>query len=222
MFRLGALPLSVMSESTTPALPPQPTEVQRRAVPSRAVIVAIGLALAVVALVADRVTKHLALEHLSETERIPLLGDWFGLQLAFNTGASFSLGSEMTLLITIVGILAVIAVTIAIIRTRSRLWAAGLGLVLGGAVGNIIDRFVAEPGGGRGAVTDMLAYGNWFIGNVADFVIGVGVGLIIIAVIRTPTVRTTDAADDADDAENAEDAAAAEVVAEEPRGDTKA
>ena len=170
-----------MSESTAPALPPR----------RRAVIVAIGLALAAVALVADRVTKHLALEHLSETEHIPLLGDWFGLQLAFNTGASFSLGSEMTLLISIVGILAVIAVTVVIFRTRSRLWAAGLGLVLGGALGNLIDRFTAEPGGGRGPVTDMLAYGNLFIGNVADFVIGVGVGLIVIAVIRAPKAATS-------------------------------
>jgi signal peptidase II len=188
---------------STPIAPPLPP---RR----RAVIIAIGLALAAVALVADRVTKDLALQHLSETERIPLLGDWFGLQLAFNTGASFSLGSEMTLLISIVGILAVIAVTVAIIRTRSRLWAAGLGLVLGGAVGNLIDRFVAEPGGGRGAVTDMLAYGNLFIGNVADFVIGVGVGLIIIAVIRAPASKRGAAAEDAA-LEGDATAAAAEV-----------
>ena len=156
-------------------------------------IIVLGAVLAVVAIVADQVTKALALEHLSETERIPLLGDLFGLQLAFNTGASFSLGSEFTIVISIVGIVAVIGLAVAITRTRSRLWGAGFGLVLGGAAGNLVDRFLSDPGGGRGPVTDMLAYGNWFIGNIADLLIGVGVGLLILAAIRRPTAAAATA-----------------------------
>lgn len=181
-----------MAEPTRPAATrPDPEPAPAATTPRRrAVVIAIGAALAVLAIVADRITKVLALEHLSETERVPLLGDAFGLQLAFNTGASFSFGSEFTLIISIVGILAVIGIAIAITRTRSRLWAAGFGLVLGGAVGNLIDRFTADPGGGRGPVTDMLAYGNWFIGNIADLLIGVGVGLLLLAAIRRPRSGT--------------------------------
>ena len=184
----------------------------------RVEIVALGAALAVVAIIADRITKSLALEHLSETERIPLLGDWFGLQLAFNTGASFSLGSEFTIVISIVGIIAVIGLAIAITRTRSRLWAAGFGLVLGGAVGNLIDRFTADPGGGRGAVTDMLAYGGWFIGNIADLLIGVGVGLLVLAAIRRPAAKAAES-DEAPDAEDGQDAEHAPGTTERADGE---
>lgn len=155
----------------------------------------LGLGLAALTIVVDQASKALALAHLSETERIPLVGDWFGLQLAFNTGASFSLGSDSTLLISIVGVLAVIGLSIALWRTRSLLWASGFGLVIGGAVGNLIDRLLADPGWGHGPVTDFLAYGNWFIGNIADVVIGVGVGIMVLAVIRRPDPRADAAAD---------------------------
>lgn len=167
-----------MSEHVAPTVP-APTR-------SRMRTRALGIALALGVIALDQGTKALALANLSETERIPLLGDWFGLQLAFNTGASFSLGSESTLLISILGIVVSIGLVVAIWRTSSAIWAAGFGLVLGGAVGNIIDRFVAAPGWGRGPVTDFLAYGSLFIGNVADVIIGVGIGVMAIAVLRRP------------------------------------
>ena len=54
-------------------------------------------------------------------------------------------------------------------------WAVAIGLVWGGAVGNLLDRLFAPPGFGRGHVTDFLAYGNLFIGNLADVALGAGV-----------------------------------------------
>lgn len=56
----------------------------------------------------------------------------------------------------------------------------------GGAVGNLLDRLLAPPGFGRGHVTDFLAYGNLFIGNLADVILGVGVALGLLLYLRGP------------------------------------
>ncbi|WP_046399004.1 signal peptidase II [Microbacterium maritypicum] len=145
-------------------------------------------AVAAVAVLVDQGTKSLALAQLSEHDRIPILGDWLGLQLAFNPGTVMSLGADVTWLLTVVAAAASIALLIAATRARTAGWAVAIGLVLGGAVGNLLDRLLAPPGFGRGHVTDFLAYGNLFIGNLADVVLGVGVGLGILLCFRK--VRT--------------------------------
>ncbi len=132
------------------------------------------LAAAVVVLV-DQATKAAALGGLSQDQRIPLLGDLLGLQLAFNPGAILSLGSGVTGLITLLGVGAVVLLFVAAARARTGWWAVGIGLILGGAIGNLIDRLFSPPGFGVGHVTDFLAYGNLFIGNLADVALGAGV-----------------------------------------------
>ncbi len=116
--------------------------------------------------VVDQATKAAAIGGLSETERIPILGDLLGLQLAFNPGAILSLGSEATWLLTLLGASAMAFLVVAATRARSAGWAAGIGLILGGALGNLIDRLFSPPGFARGEVTDFLSYGNLFIGNL--------------------------------------------------------
>ena len=130
------------------------------------------LAAAVVVLV-DQATKAVALGGLSQEERIPLLGDLLGLQLAFNPGAILSLGAGVTGLLTLLGVGAVVLLVVAAARARTGWWAMGIGLILGGAIGNLIDRLFSPPGFGH--VTDFLAYGNLFIGNLADVALGAGV-----------------------------------------------
>ncbi|WP_434810802.1 signal peptidase II [Microbacterium sp. bgisy189] len=132
------------------------------------------LAAAVVVLV-DQATKAAALGGLSQEERIPLLGDLLGLQLAFNPGAILSLGAGVTGLLTLLGVGAVVLLVVAAARARTGWWALGIGLILGGAIGNLIDRLFSPPGFGVGHVTDFLAYGNLFIGNLADVALGAGV-----------------------------------------------
>lgn len=138
---------------------------------------------ALVVLATDQGTKALALARLTEGERIPLLGDWFGLQLIHNPGAALSLASGMTWVFT----LAAVGVSVVIVkvadRLGSRVWAVGLGLLLGGAVGNLVDRLVRPPGIGSGHVVDFLAYGSWFIGNVADIAIVVAAGLVVLLTV---------------------------------------
>lgn len=135
---------------------------------------------AAAAVLVDQGTKALALTQLSEHERIPLLGDALGLQLAFNPGTVMSLGADATWILTIIATAAAIALLVAATRARSAGWAIAIGLLWGGAIGNLLDRLLAPPGFGRGHVTDFLAYGNLFIGNLADVILGIGIALALL------------------------------------------
>lgn len=153
---------------------------------------ALGLSLvvAVLAVALDQGSKALAVAQLTQGARIPLLGDLFGLSLVYNPGAAFSLGSGATWIFTLIGVLAAAAVVVFAVRLCGARWGLALGLVLGGAVGNLVDRLLNPPAFGRGNVTDFLAYGGLFVGNVADVFVVVGVGLVCLNLL-TPSLRTT-------------------------------
>lgn len=155
---------------------------------------ALGLSLvvAVLALAVDQGAKSLAVAQLAPGERMPLLGDLFGLSLVYNPGAAFSLGSGATWIFTILGLLAAIAVVVFAVRLRGARWGVALGLVLGGAVGNLVDRLVNPPSFGQGHVTDFLAYGNLFVGNIADVFVVAGVGLVCLNLFLSAPRMTAD------------------------------
>lgn len=150
-----------------------------------------GVAVIVAAVVAlvDQGTKFLAISELSQDRRIPLLGDILGLQLAFNPGAIFSFAAGATGLITLVGVGATVCLVVAAARTRNAWAATGFGFILGGAVGILIDRLFSPPGFGVGHVTDFLAYGNLFIGNLADVALAIGAVLLVIPGLRASRPR---------------------------------
>ena len=143
----------------------------------------VALVVAALALAIDQGSKVLAAAQLTQGERIPLVGDLFGLSLVYNPGAAFSLGSGSTWIFTLVGLLAAIAVVVFAVRLRGARWGAALGLVLGGAVGNLVDRLLNPPSFGQGQVTDFLAYGDLFVGNVADVFVVAGVGLLCLILL---------------------------------------
>lgn len=146
--------------------------------PSRWIVVLWCLALGVV--VVDQLTKAWAVAALTGSGRIDLLGRWLGLVLVRNPGAAFSFATGQTWVFTAVAVV----VTVIVLRVSRRLgsmwWAATLGLVLGGAVGNLIDRLARDPGIFRGHVVDFIDYGGLFVGNVADIAI-VGAAAAIMA-----------------------------------------
>ncbi|WP_024288701.1 signal peptidase II [Cellulomonas sp. KRMCY2] len=151
---------------------------------TRRPLVLILLALAVLVLVADQLTKVWAVQSLVEGERTPLIGDLLGLSLLYNPGAALSIATGMTWLLTIVAA----AVSVVILRVAKRLgsrgWTVALGLLLGGALGNLVDRLLREPGFARGHVVDFIAYGDIFVGNVADIAIVLAALLIVALSMR--------------------------------------
>ncbi|BDI21250.1 signal peptidase II [Herbiconiux sp. L3-i23] len=141
-------------------------------------------AIAAAAVVIDQVSKAVAIAELSGRGRTPLVGDLFGLELTYNPGTVMSLGSGSTLLLTGIATLAVIGLFWVAAHTKTLSWAAAVGLVWGGATGNLADRLFAHPGFGIGHVTDFLAYGELFIGNVADIWLALGALLAALMIIR--------------------------------------
>ncbi|GEL94231.1 hypothetical protein CCO02nite_08890 [Cellulomonas composti] len=135
--------------------------------------------------VADQLSKVWALNALDENgPRRDLIGGLLGLQLVKNPGAALSIATGMTWVLTLVALVVVVVVVRAARNLGSTLWALALGLLLGGAIGNLVDRLLRAPGFARGHVVDFIAYLDWFVGNVADIAIVVAAGLVVIAVLR--------------------------------------
>ncbi len=137
----------------------------------------------------DQLSKIAAVSYLDPTDNIRLLGDAFRLQLTRNSGAALSIGTGKTWVLTLISIVVVAAILRAIFQVRNRMWALTLGLLLGGAAGNLTDRLVREPGFGQGRVIDFLAYGTWFIGNIADIAIVLAAGLMLGLSARGVSMR---------------------------------
>jgi signal peptidase II len=147
--------------------------------------VAVLAAAAVLALAADQVVKQLCTEHLTEGRPVRILGGLVYLSLLRNSGAAFSLGSGHTWIFPVVTLAVVGWIGWMALRLRSVPWAVALGLVLGGALGNLADRLFRAPGPFRGHVVDMISvfapYGERFaVFNVADSCLTVGVCLAVL------------------------------------------
>ena len=149
------------------------------------------LSLASVVLALDVVTKVVVVATIAPGEDIRLLGGALYLTQLRNLGAAFSLGSAQGA--TIVFSLIAVAVSVVIVRTARRLfstgWAVALGLVLGGATGNLVDRVFRDPGFLRGGVVDFLSVfapdGRvWPVFNVADSAIVCGGALGAFLALR--------------------------------------
>ena len=139
------------------------------------------------AVITDQASKIWARGALDSQEPRPLMGEWRSLRLVHNSGAAFSFAAGKTWVLTIftVIIIGVLAVLARRVHRASTLLA--IALLTGGAVGNLIDRLIAEPGFGVGHVTDFIAYGTWFVGNVADIWIVLGAPLLALALSREPS-----------------------------------
>ncbi|MFN8017877.1 MAG: signal peptidase II [Acidimicrobiales bacterium] len=152
--------------------------------PRRLGIVAV-VALAVIAL--DQLTKRWAVSSLSDGHSIHVVGS-LHLDLYFNTGVAFSMGSGNRLgpLITLLAIGVVIGVAFGS-TSRYPLGAVAAGLIAGGALGNLIDRaFRGDEGFLHGAVVDFIDPRFWPVFNVADACGVVGAFLLVIASLRRP------------------------------------
>ena len=154
-------------DSTTDVVPASGVQPQR----GRWRLTAGALLLSGLVLLVDQGTKAWAEASLTEHERIPLIGDLLGLQLAYNPGAAFSFGEGSTWVFTLIAVAATVTAIVFALRVRRPGWAVVIGALGGAAASHAGDRLFRQPGFAQGNVVDFLAYGNWFIGNVAYNVI---------------------------------------------------
>lgn len=146
---------------------------------------AVWLAAAAV-IAADLATKQWALTSLEPGETRDVIGDVLGLQLVFNGGAALSLGEGHTWVLTLIAAAVTVGILYYARKAQTRLSVLLIGVALGGAVGNLLDRLFREPGFGQGHVVDMIKYGDLFVGNVADIAI---VGAAAVFVVASLTSR---------------------------------
>jgi signal peptidase II len=166
----------------------QPAVSGRRRGRARRLSLLLALAAAVVG--ADQGTKLWALSRLAGRPPVVLPGGWVDLRLIANPGAAFSVGSGQTWLFTVFAAGAVLIVPWFAARARSRTQALALGLMLGGATANLLDRLFRAPGPGRGRVVDFIDYHGWFIGNVADIAIVASAAILMIWAVVAPRRET--------------------------------
>lgn len=157
------------------ANPQKPAATHGAPAPRRRRLTALLIAVAVVVLALDVISKIIVVATLSGHAPVRTLGGLIYLVETRNTGAAFNLAESATVIFTVIAAAVVVIIVRISGRLRSRWWAVALGMVLGGAAGNLTDRIFRAPGPLRGAVVDWISFLNpdtpgwhWPVFNVAD------------------------------------------------------
>jgi signal peptidase II len=137
------------------------------ATPRRRIVVLCCVAAFVLA--ADIITKALVVAHLRPGEPVHVIGNVLEFNLLRNSGAAFSVGTGDTIVFTAIALAVIVYIVRTARRLRSTAWAITLGLLLGGACGNLTDRIFRSPGIFRGDVVDFIEVTRyWPVFNLAD------------------------------------------------------
>jgi signal peptidase II len=149
---------------------------------TRCIAVLAGTALLGVGL--DQATKALLVASREGKPPIRIAGQVLTIYVTRNSGAAFSFAPAATVLFTCVAVAAAVLIAIKAPRLRSAAWAAALGLVLAGSIGNLCDRLIRAPGIGRGAVVDFIELQHFADFNIADSCLTCGVVFIVLLSLR--------------------------------------
>jgi len=169
-----------LNEGRSDPRPPAPTEVHRTAWVFAAVATIVAI---------DQATKAWAVASLANGPK-HVIGDTVEFNLTRNGGSAFSRFQGMTPVLAI-GAIIVTAILVRVLhRVTDRVLVVALTLVLGGALGNLTDRFARAPGFLRGHVIDFVAVGWWPVFNVADSCVTVGAVLLVVRSLRAPPDTT--------------------------------
>lgn len=160
----------------------QPAAAGRR--PGRGRRIAVLFAVAAFAYALDLVSKMVVVAKLEHHAPIEVIGDWLEFHAIRNPGAAFGFGGAFTIIFTLIAA----AVIVVIFRLARKLysfpWAIALGLLLGGALGNLTDRVFRSPGVFEGQVVDFIAPKGFAVFNLADSAIVCGGVLIVLLSFR--------------------------------------
>jgi lipoprotein signal peptidase len=180
---------------------------------TRKFAVCLGVACGVLLL--DVVSKVLVVAELGPRGRVVWLGGLITLQLVRNPGAAFGVGASYTIIIAAIAVGTIVFILRAARRLRSLAWAIVLGLLLGGAMGNLVDRLMRAPGPLRGYVVDWIKlplFPPTF--NLADTAITFGAIIAVLLALRGRHIDGSGAEDPGADATGA-DAPGADNLGEE-------
>jgi signal peptidase II len=146
----------------------------------------VGVLIAVAAVVyaADVISKVIVVATLTENVPVRVIGSLLRLDYIRNPGAAFSLGADgYTVVFSLIAAVVIVAILRMARTLASRRWAVALGLLLGGALGNLTDRIVRGPGPLRGWVVDFIQLPHWPVFNLADSAICCGGALMVLLTI---------------------------------------
>ncbi|MET7524180.1 signal peptidase II [Streptomyces sp. NPDC005248] len=137
-------------------------------------------AVAVFAYLLDLISKMIVVAKLEHHEPVEVLGDWLRFDAIRNAGAAFGIGEAFTVIFTVIAATVIVVIARLARKLYSLPWAVALGLLLGGALGNLTDRIFRSPGVFKGAVVDFIAPAHFAVFNLADSAIVCGGILIVI------------------------------------------
>ena len=176
------------------AAPGTPLNPPGAGLPGRPRRVAVLIGVAVFVLAADIISKSIVVAKMPDHAPIRLLGGLLTITLTRNGGAAFSIGTSMTIVFTAIAV----GVIVYILRTARNLrsvgWAITLGLLLGGATGNLLDRIFRAPGPFQGHVVDWIELPHWPVFNLADSSIVCAGVLVVLLALRGVRLDGTRAA----------------------------
>ena len=141
--------------------------------------IAVLFAVAAFAYALDLVSKMIVVAKLEHHEPIEIIGDWLQFEAIRNAGAAFGFGEAFTVIFTVIAAAVIVVIARLARKLYSLPWAIALGLLLGGALGNLTDRIFRSPGVFEGAVVDFIAPKHFAVFNLADSAIVCG-GILIV------------------------------------------
>ena len=169
-----------MSENSLP-------DTQSAPAPSRRTYWFLWAGLAAFAYTCDQLTKWWVTSTMVEGQTTPVIPgvlQWYYIR---NSGAAFSIGENFTWFFTLIMAAVSLAIIVLARRIRSAWWAIGLGLVLGGALGNLTDRLFRPPSFAMGHVVDFISFPNFAIFNMADMaVVGGVITICLLTLLGVP------------------------------------
>lgn len=146
--------------------------------------VAVLFVVALVAYAVDLISKVIVVAELEHHAPVEVVGDWLRFEAIRNAGAAFGFGEAFTVIFTLIAATVIVVIIRLARKLYSLPWAIALGLLLGGALGNLTDRIFRSPGVLQGAVVDFIAPKYFAVFNLADSAIVCGGILIVLLSFR--------------------------------------
>lgn len=145
----------------------------------------VAWATASVVLLIDQLTKVWAVATLEGQPDRAIIGDLLRFSFVRNPGAAFGLGGSATIVFSLIAVVVAVVLFRMSTKLTSYWWGLALGLMLGGALGNLMDRIFREPSVLQGHVVDFLRLPNWPVFNVADMsLVGSAILIVILSLFN--------------------------------------